>query len=52
MALTWPRVPFSTRGCPRRAVLRGERDQVAFAQAVVDAGQRDLVVSEFAALCA
>ncbi len=37
---------------PWRAVLGGERDEVAFAQAVVDAGQWDLVVSEFAALCA
>ena len=36
---------------PRRVVLRGERDKVPFAQAVMDAGQRNLVVSEFASLC-
>ena len=41
--------PFST-GLPWRAVLGGERDEVAFAQAVVDAGERDLAVAEFAAL--
>ena len=33
-----------------RAVLCGERDEIAFAQAVVDAGQRDLAVAEFASL--
>ena len=49
--VTSPRLPFSMRS----AALAGgavsmNRDQVAFAEAVVDAGERDLEVAEFAAL--
>jgi hypothetical protein len=35
-------------GLSRRAMLGGERDQIALAQPVVDARKRDLAVAEFA----
>ena len=35
---------------PQWAVLGDERDEVAFAQAVVDAGESDLLAPEFSAL--
>jgi hypothetical protein len=41
-------VPFSILGCPR-GLLGGERDEVAVVQAVVDVGEVDLLVAEFAA---
>ena len=52
MSRTSPRLPFSIRCLPRLVVRLDERDPVALADAVVDAGYLDLQVSEFAALCA
>jgi len=45
-----PRVPFSIRSTPGLVVLVDQCDPVALADAVVDAGNRDFEVAEFAAL--